>query len=103
MNEFATNLREGKLELPLDDRSAMLLKENKLVPPLFLQTCLRKLREDIKVLTLKNERYEIELSGGGGAQISQQLVEMMAQATSSKHSEEEFAGRIINISHSLSL
>jgi hypothetical protein len=29
VNEFATNLREGKVELPLDDRSANLLKENK--------------------------------------------------------------------------
>jgi hypothetical protein len=104
VNEFATNLREGKVELPLDDRSANLLKENKwpsltpLPPPLWQDN--RKLREDIRVLSLKNERYELEISGGGGAgQISEQLMEMMAQASSknSNHSEVEFAGQFFSL------
>jgi hypothetical protein len=29
VNDFATNLREGKMDLPLHDRSVELLKENK--------------------------------------------------------------------------
>jgi hypothetical protein len=29
VNEFAANLRDGKVTLPLDDRSAVLMKENK--------------------------------------------------------------------------
>lgn len=31
VNEFALNLRDGKIELPLDDRSRQLLKENKIL------------------------------------------------------------------------
>jgi hypothetical protein len=63
----------------------------------------------MKILSLKNERYELELSGGPGGQISQQLIEMMSQATSNKHSEEEFAGLMSSVSlthtltHSLTL
>lgn len=41
---------------------------------------------------MKNERYELELSGGNGTQISEQLVEIMSQASNNKHSEAEFAG-----------
>jgi hypothetical protein len=55
VNEFATNLREGRVELPLDDRSAELLKENK------------KLKEDLKLITLKAEKYERDLIAGGGS------------------------------------
>jgi hypothetical protein len=50
------------------------------------------LKDEMKILSLKNERYELELSGGAATQISEQLVEMVTQATSNKHSEEEFAG-----------
>ena len=48
VNEFASNLRHGSVELPLNDRSNELLKENK------------KLREDFSVFQIKIERYERE-------------------------------------------
>ena len=51
VNEFASNLREGKLDLPLTDRSVILLKEN------------RKLKDEQKATSLRLERYERELSG----------------------------------------
>ena len=51
VNEFASNLREGKLDLPLSDRSVILLKEN------------RKLKDEQKAMNLRLERYERELSG----------------------------------------
>lgn len=48
VNEFASNLRDGNVELPLDDRSSSLLRENK------------KLREEIQGFEMKIERYERE-------------------------------------------
>jgi len=51
VNEFAANLRDGKLELPVDDRSSELLKANK------------RLRDEIRGLNLQIERYERELGG----------------------------------------
>jgi chromosome segregation ATPase len=51
VNDFAANLREGKLELPLNDRSQALLKEN------------RSLKADMETLKLRLERYERELGG----------------------------------------
>ena len=55
VNEFATNLREGKVDLPLNDRSAELLKEN------------RKLKDEEKAMKLRIERYEREISGSMGS------------------------------------
>ena len=55
VNEFATNLREGKVDLPLNDRSAELLKEN------------RKLKDEEKAMRLRIERYEREISGSMGS------------------------------------
>jgi hypothetical protein len=64
----------------------------------------RKLREDLRVLSLKNERYELEISGGGGGgQIPQQLLEMMEQAANKNHSEAEFAGQFLSLLSSLSV
>jgi hypothetical protein len=91
VNEFATGLREGKFELPLDDRSAILLKENRSSSFVSKFISHRKLKEDIKILTLKNERYELELSGGNG-QLPQQVLEMMSQVTGNRHSDEEYSG-----------
>lgn len=56
VNEFAANLRDGKLDLPLNDRSHELLKENK------------KLKDELNARKLTLERYELELGGsvGGG-------------------------------------
>lgn len=54
VNEFASNLREGKVDLPLTDRSVILLKEN------------RKLKDEQKATNLRLERYERELSGIAG-------------------------------------
>jgi hypothetical protein len=54
VNEFATNLREGKVDLPLNDRSAELLKENK------------RLKDEEKAMKLRIERYEREISGSIG-------------------------------------
>lgn len=51
VNEFASNLREGKLTLPVDNRTHDLLKDN------------RKLQEDLKIQKLTLERYELELGG----------------------------------------
>lgn len=51
VNDFAANLREGKIELPLNDRSQVLLKEN------------RTLKADAEAMKLKLERYERELGG----------------------------------------
>ena len=44
VNEFAANLRDGRLELPLDNRSSELLKKNK------------ELEEELKVLKLTVDR-----------------------------------------------
>ena len=41
MNEFAYNLRQGSVDLPLNDRSTELLKENK------------KLKEDFQIYQIK--------------------------------------------------
>lgn len=49
VNEFALRLRDGKTDLPLNDRSKELLYENK------------RLREEIQVRSLQVERYEREL------------------------------------------
>lgn len=54
VNEFASNLREGKVSLPLNDRSAELLREN------------RKLKEEERTMKLLIERYEREISGSMG-------------------------------------
>jgi chromosome segregation ATPase len=51
VNDFATSLREGRVELPLNDRSQVLLKEN------------RTLKADVEALKLRIERYERELGG----------------------------------------
>ena len=51
VNEFAANLRDGNLTLPIDDRSSELLKANK------------RLRDEIRGLNLQVERYERELGG----------------------------------------
>ena len=48
INDFARNIREGKVDLPLNDRSQALLKEN------------QALKEDLHVIELKLERYERE-------------------------------------------
>ena len=61
VNEFASNLREGKVDLPLNDRSAELLKEN------------RRLKDEQKAMNLRIERYEREISGAIGP--SQPVVE----------------------------
>jgi hypothetical protein len=67
VNDFAANLREGRVELPLNDRSQALLKENRL------------LKADIETLRLRLERYEMELGGavgggGGGGPVSSRSV-----------------------------
>jgi hypothetical protein len=54
INEFAMNLKKGSLELPLNDQSIILLKELKL------------LKDDKKIMMLKLERYEREISGSFG-------------------------------------
>lgn len=54
VNEFAGNLRDGKVELPVDDRSAKLLKENK------------RLREEREELQMKIQGFERQLLGGAG-------------------------------------
>jgi hypothetical protein len=54
INEFAMNLKEGNVELPLNDQSIILLKELKL------------LKDDKKIMILKLERYEREISGSFG-------------------------------------
>lgn len=51
VNEFAASLRDGKLELPINDRSRELLEENK------------KLREKNQSLQLLVERFEREVGG----------------------------------------
>lgn len=76
VNEFAANLRDGRIELPVDNRSSELLKEN------------RKLREDMKVLEMTVKRYELELCGTGSSQVQQQLAEAMT-GSGSKRTEEE--------------
>jgi hypothetical protein len=59
VNEFASNLRDGRVELPLDNRSASLLKYN------------RQVREDLRLAQLKINRYELELCGLGDDQHGQ--------------------------------
>lgn len=59
VNEFASNLRDGRIELPLDNRSSQLLKDN------------RQLREDLRLAQLKINRYELELCGLGDDQPAQ--------------------------------
>lgn len=54
VNEFATSLREGNVELPLNDRSAELLAEN------------RKLKDEIQIFSAKVERYERDIAISGG-------------------------------------
>ena len=63
VNEFASNLREGKVSLPLNDRSAELLKEN------------RRLKEEERTMKLLIERYEREISGSMGPIQSQPVPE----------------------------
>lgn len=52
VNEFAVNLRDGKTTLPLDNRSAELLKSNKI------------LKDNESEMKLKLEMYERQISGG---------------------------------------
>lgn len=54
VNEFAISLRDGKLDLPLNDRSAELLAEN------------RKLKDEAKIMTLKLEKYERDFASSRG-------------------------------------
>lgn len=51
VNDFASNLRDGKVELPLNDRSRTLLGEN------------NSLKDEIGLLRLQVERYEREIAG----------------------------------------
>ncbi len=51
VNDFAANLRDGKIELPLDDQSRALQKET------------RALKEELAAIHLKLQRYERELGG----------------------------------------
>ncbi|RYH30358.1 hypothetical protein EON65_05375 [archaeon] len=57
VNDFAANIREGKTELPMTDRSRELLEEN------------RKLKADMKTLNMQLINYERSFgsSAGGGA------------------------------------
>jgi len=80
VNEFAASLRDGKIELPLDDRSKELLDEN------------RDLRHECKVLKLTVERYENELRGGTSGELQQQLAEVMASSAGNKRAEQEIFG-----------
>ena len=72
VNEFANNLKDGIVELPITDRSSELLKEN------------RYLRDEIKTLNIKIEGFERELGvtvGGGSSQRQQQqLMELIQSA-----------------------
>ncbi|CAM9286438.1 unnamed protein product, partial [Ectocarpus fasciculatus] len=54
VNEFASSLREGKVDLPLDNRSAELLADN------------RKLKDELKIMSLKNEKFERDFAISGG-------------------------------------
>jgi hypothetical protein len=54
INEFAMNLKDGNVDLPLNDQSIILLKELKL------------LKDEKKIMILKLERYEREISGSFG-------------------------------------
>lgn len=77
VNEFAANLRDGNMQLPVDDRSSELLKANK------------RLRDEIRGLNLQIERYERELGGNlnsANNSIGQQAV------TTSKVQETELFG-----------
>ena len=71
VNEFAVNLRDGNIELPVDDRSSSLLKENK------------RLRDDIKSLDLKIDRYEREygVKSSDSPAMSQQSASMRTQVS----------------------
>jgi chromosome segregation ATPase len=51
INEFAKNLREGLLNLPLNDKSSELLKQNKL------------LTDELQIYKIKLEKYEREFFG----------------------------------------
>jgi hypothetical protein len=71
VNEFATNLKDGIIELPLNDRSTELLRET------------RQLSDDIKMLKLQIEAFERELGtsiGGAGTQKQQQQQFELLQA-----------------------
>lgn len=84
VNEFASNLREGKIELPLNDRSAELLKEN------------RRLRDEQKAMNLRIERYEREISGAIGP--SQPVVESGPGSNPGSSSRGESGSAVISMS-----
>lgn len=52
VNEFAMSLRDGTLQLPMDNRSAELLQEN------------RRLKNDMALLSAKVDKYEREILTG---------------------------------------
>lgn len=76
VNEFAANLRDGNLTLPIDDRSSELLKANK------------RLRDEIRGLNLQVERYERELGGG----LSNTNNSIVTQGATAKVQETELFG-----------
>jgi hypothetical protein len=84
VNEFASNLREGKVELPLNDRSAELLKEN------------RRLRDEQKAMNLRVERYEREISGAIGP--SQPAVESGPGSTPGTGGKGGSGGTVVSMS-----
>jgi hypothetical protein len=51
VNDFASNIRDGKVELPLDDRSRALSKT------------IAELKDKNQLLELKLQRYEMEIGG----------------------------------------
>ena len=77
VNEFANNLREGRTELPLDNRSTSLLKDN------------RQLREDLRLAQLKINRYELELCGLGDDQPPQNNIGGVMQSGQQIHRNEQ--------------
>lgn len=84
VNEFASNIREGKVDLPLNDRSAELLKEN------------RRLRDEQKAMNLRIERYEREISGAIGP--SQSVVESGPGSTPGSGAKGGSGGTVVSMS-----
>lgn len=87
VNEFAASVRDGRIELPLNDRSSELLKVN------------RGLQDDINALKAQMLRLEREVGGSGGGGVNsqqqqQQMAELLAQAggSMSRKAETELFG-----------
>ena len=81
VNMFATNLRDGSIELPVDDRSAKLLREN------------HRLREEVDILRTSRVNSDMHSSSSNqGNQGNQQGNQQGTQPMMSKLGESEIFG-----------